>query len=90
MGATPVIPSFDCTKASSVVEKLICSTPELAAADSEMAGVYKRAYAAHGPDSASIKQGQREFIAKRNLCGTAACVSDAYRLRRAELAQLGT
>jgi len=33
-------PSFDCTKASTVVERAICKSPELAKADREMAAVY--------------------------------------------------
>ena len=82
-------PSFDCSKASSVVEKLICSTPELATADAEMATFYKKNIAASGSDSAPIRLGQRAFVAKRNQCSTVACVAEAYRVRYEELAQLG-
>jgi uncharacterized protein YecT (DUF1311 family) len=82
-------PSFDCSKASSVVEKLICSTPELATADAEMATFYKKNIAASGSDSAPIRLGQRAFVAKRNQCSTVACVAEAYRARYEELAQLG-
>ena len=33
-------PSFDCAKASTVVERTICKSPELAKADRDMAAVY--------------------------------------------------
>ncbi len=82
-------PSFDCDKASSNVEKLICSTPELAKADAEMAIFYKKNMAVSGADSAAIKQGQRAFISIRNQCSTVSCVSEAYRARYEELGQLG-
>ena len=83
-------PSFDCAKELSNVEKLICSNPELARDDSEVARLYKHAYTAAGPNAVAIKQAQREFMSKRNLCDTALCISDAYRTRLAELAQPGT
>jgi hypothetical protein len=82
-------PSFDCTKASTQVEKLICSSSALSQADSDMAGEYRRMYSTPGADSNLIKQGQREFIAKRNLCTTEECVAEAYKARRIVLAHLG-
>jgi uncharacterized protein YecT (DUF1311 family) len=88
--ATSISPSFDCTKAASVVERLICTTPELAVADNQMAEEYKHAYAAAGPNAAAIKQGQLDFLLKRNRCGTVLCVADAYRARRTALTQSGT
>ncbi|WP_188013215.1 lysozyme inhibitor LprI family protein [Photobacterium damselae] len=38
-------PSFDCTKASSSVEELICSNNELATLDNTLNTVYKQAMA---------------------------------------------
>lgn len=84
-----VSPSFDCAKASTNVEKMICANPALSKADSEMAGFYKRNMVASGAGSNTIKQGQRAFVAKRNLCSDSACVADAYRARREEMAQMG-
>jgi hypothetical protein len=83
-----ITPSFDCSKASTIVEKLICSTPQLASADSEMATEYSRRYSAAGPNAAAVRQAQRQFIAIRNQCSTTDCIAQAYRARRAELAQL--
>jgi uncharacterized protein YecT (DUF1311 family) len=80
--------SFDCVQASTAVEKMICASPSLAVADSEMAAEYKRIYSAAGPNAGAVKQGQREFIANRNACTTADCVADAYKERRVGMAQL--
>jgi uncharacterized protein YecT (DUF1311 family) len=82
-------PSFDCSKAASAVEKLICSTPELSAADAEMASFYKKNIAASGDNSAAVKQGQRAFLSARNQCATVECVAEAYRARYEQLGQLG-
>jgi uncharacterized protein YecT (DUF1311 family) len=80
--------SFDCAKAGTAVEKLICADPGLRAADGEMATIYKRVYAAAGSGAEAVKQDQREFIAKRNQCGTAECIAGAYQSRRVALAQM--
>ncbi len=87
--ADQVGPSFDCAKAASSVEKMICSNAELAAADSELAAFYKKNIVASGVNAAPIKQGQRMFISKRENCKTTACVAEAYRARYEELAQMG-
>jgi uncharacterized protein YecT (DUF1311 family) len=87
--ATVTTPSFDCGKAASEVEKLICGNPSLAADDAEMATFYKKNIAASGADAATIKQGQRAFITTRNQCETVACIAEAYRARHEEMAQLG-
>jgi uncharacterized protein YecT (DUF1311 family) len=81
--------SFDCAKAASDVEKLICSNSSLAADDVQLASFYKKNIAASGADAATIKQGQRAFIATRNKCSTVACISEAYRARYEELGQMG-
>jgi uncharacterized protein YecT (DUF1311 family) len=81
--------SFDCAKAAADVEKLICSNSSLAADDVQLASFYKRNIAASGADAATIKQGQRAFIATRNKCSTVACISEAYRARYEELGQMG-
>jgi uncharacterized protein YecT (DUF1311 family) len=44
--AQATAPSFDCAKARSVVERLICAEPDLARADRDLAASYRRALAA--------------------------------------------
>jgi uncharacterized protein YecT (DUF1311 family) len=79
-------PSFDCSKAGTQVEKLICANPQLASADADLAILYKKAVAASRD---SVLPAQRAFVAKRNLCTTAECVAEAYRSRYEELAAMG-
>lgn len=68
-----IVASFDCAKAASKIEKLICSSPETASADKQLASVY-RAAAAKSSDPAALKQQQREWLKDRNACDDAACL----------------
>jgi uncharacterized protein YecT (DUF1311 family) len=66
--------SFDCSKASSKIEHLICSSPETADADRRLAAAY-RAAAGKSGDQAGLKLEQREWLTKeRNVCADAACL----------------
>jgi hypothetical protein len=58
-------PSFDCTKVSSDVLRLICFDSELSRADRELARVYSRAMALTG-NPAQIRAEERAFINRRN------------------------
>ncbi|MBK4726368.1 DUF4431 domain-containing protein [Pantoea agglomerans] len=69
--------SFDCTKASSVSEKLICTTPALSQADDQLAKVYREAKTASG-NSSEFRQMTKENWALREQCKTAACLSEWY------------
>ena len=55
--------SFDCTKAASKSEKLICSTPELSKLDEELADVYGSAKKQLSPESQKLfANGQRAWL----------------------------
>lgn len=68
-----IVASFDCTKAASKIEKLICSSPETATADARLAVIY-RAATATSSDPAALKQQQREWLKERNACDDTACL----------------
>ncbi|MEM1315073.1 MAG: MliC family protein [Pseudomonadota bacterium] len=89
-------PSFDCARAASQAETLICGDAALAAKDRALAAVYAEALAAiraldagAAAAEAELKAVQRGWIKGRNDCwkaeAPAACVSDAYDAREAEL-----
>ena len=81
----PTGPSFDCAKASTSVEKMICSSPELAAADARTVAAYKAALSASS-NPEGIKQHQAQWRrAVRDVCTTPECVTTAYQQRLAEL-----
>lgn len=75
--------SFDCKKAGTKVEKMICADKQLSRLDEELADYYSA-------DDAGVtdatRQAQRAWAAKRNACTTAACVETQYHLRISVLA----
>ena len=75
--------SFDCGKARTRVEKLICSNPELSKLDDDLAAKYKRAAAVAakfpGPEQTALKENQVTWL-KTNVgrCNDAMCINLAY------------
>jgi uncharacterized protein YecT (DUF1311 family) len=75
--------SFDCTKAATSVEKLICGSAELSALDSRMAKRYGDAVR-RSVNAPALRRQQRDWLRDvRDRCKDEACISDAY-LRRAQ------
>jgi uncharacterized protein len=86
--------SFDCTKAATAQEKAICATPDLSAADDQMAAAYHAWLAAAPPDwAAGIRDDQRLWLRARTTncpAGNAAnpieqCLRQVYKDRIDEL-----
>ena len=81
-------PSFNCAKASSGTEKLICGNPELSDLDASYARLYKRAKAL-APDQAVYVEEGKEALRHRNQdCSDEACLFDWYKQRGNQLAHL--
>lgn len=77
-------PSFDCAKASSKVEKLICSDKSLSDTDAMLAEDYKALLAI--TDDKGVKQRQLAWLKNvRNACNDVACLKKAYDARGDEL-----
>jgi uncharacterized protein len=67
--ASAQAPAFDCAKASSSVETMICKDADLAALDRRLDAVYKAASAkATGTTAATLRAEQRGWIGGRNEC----------------------
>jgi uncharacterized protein len=75
---------FDCGKAKTKVEKLICSNATVSKLDREMQSVYQDAYK-RTADPAGLKLEQRQWLKTRNACKDVTCLIRAYRTRTAEL-----
>mgnify|MGYP006423977213 FL=1 len=60
--------SFDCAKASTKHEKMICDNPELNEADEEMGDMYFLALKTFKEDTKEIKVAQKEFNKKYRKC----------------------
>ncbi|MGF6699561.1 uncharacterized protein OKW38_004173 [Paraburkholderia sp. MM5496-R1] len=74
--------SFDCKKASTYVEKTICSSPLLGKLDDALADNYRDMLASDlGDGGASLKKEQRAWVARRNKCTSEKCLADLYRKR---------
>ncbi|EIC22459.1 uncharacterized protein conserved in bacteria, putative lipoprotein [Thiorhodovibrio frisius] len=77
--------SFDCGKASSQVEHLICTDAELGSLDETLGELYRRALGDAGGAAEALRAHQRDWLAERNGCDTTECLADAYRERVAAL-----
>ncbi len=73
----PIKASFDCMKASTAVEGMICGNAELAALDVRLAAAYK-ALRIDAQDKTALKQEQVAWIKKRNACHVADCLITTY------------
>jgi uncharacterized protein len=80
-------PSFDCAKASSDAEKLVCGDARLSALDREVADLYKAAQT--GPGELDVAAEQRGWIKGRDACWQAVdanrCLLESYQTRIVEL-----
>jgi uncharacterized protein len=80
--------SFDCTKAATKSEKLICADPQVSAADEQLAELYRRILE-QSSDKDGLKKEQRNWIkTQRDACPDAACMLKAYQARIAALEAL--
>ncbi|MFZ2266286.1 MAG: hypothetical protein WAV95_01780 [Azonexus sp.] len=77
-----VAASFDCGKAHSPMEKLICSDAKLSKLDDDLAAAYKQAIVSSGAKSA-ITQWQREWLRSYPVasCKNAGCLASAMSTR---------
>jgi uncharacterized protein YecT (DUF1311 family) len=76
--------SYDCSKASTKVEKLICSDYDLSILDDDLSEAYVRALN-HPLFKEQTIQGQRQWLEERDACRDAECVEEAYEARLKEL-----
>lgn len=81
-------PSFDCAKASTPSEQLICSDGELADLDLKLASLYSSARA-RVSDKAGLKDAQNKWRRDvRDACSDVTCMKGAYEGRIAHLQSL--
>lgn len=69
--------SFDCKKAASRIERLVCDDPELNSFDSQLDGAYRGALD-RSNQPASVKDRQLAWLKQRDACADVACLSAAY------------
>ncbi len=69
--------SFDCVKATTKVENLICASAELSKLDDDLNAAYKNALQDEKQADA-IRQAQKQWMKERNHCSDARCVKQTY------------
>ena len=80
-----VQPSFDCAKARSPAERLICSDAELAQLDRDTGRLHARAKAAARDPAAFKRENDREWKQREAQCRDKACLLAWFAHRRAQL-----
>jgi uncharacterized protein len=77
---------FDCAKAATPTEKLICGDPQLSQLDGQLAHAYRRALEGAG-DPDKLRTEQHTWLrTERNACADAACLKKVYAQRLTALA----
>ena len=76
-------PSFDCSKAATQVENMICDNPKIAQLDSDLADAYKTALRDSPWASANkrIRAEQKDWISRRDRCESPRCLRQVYHQR---------
>jgi uncharacterized protein len=78
--------SFDCSKAATATEKLICKSARVSVLDEHLGRYYAVARAELGRGGACLVPAQRDWLRKvRNACKDSACLERVYLQRLAEL-----
>lgn len=82
-------PSFNCNKASTFVEKSICSVPLLGSLDGALSENYKYMLASNIGDGAieDLKSTQKKWMSDRNKCTSTQCIEEFYRSRIDEVCE---
>ena len=88
-GPASANPSFDCGKARSRGEIVVCNDPGLAALDRQMAAQFNAALSdANGRQRALLHRTRDRFRAFRDRCATSQCVAETYRSRMREISDI--
>lgn len=83
--SAPIRASFDCAKASTNAEHLICSNAGLAELDRELAASYKAARG-RSADKVALQNEQNRWRASaRDSCADAQCLTEQINMRKREL-----
>jgi uncharacterized protein YecT (DUF1311 family) len=78
-------PSFDCSKATSDVEKIICANDELSRLDDSLMKAYQRVLDRTRKKEEMIQSQNQWLENERNECQDAKCIKKAYEMRINEL-----
>jgi uncharacterized protein len=87
---SPVVASFDCQKASSKTEKMICSSPQTAKLDVALSNAYRKTLAASDNQN-EVKAEQMTWLSSvRSKCESTDCLDSAYAARIKAIEERGS
>lgn len=72
--------SFDCTKAKTNVEKMICADEELSALDENLSKAFKEALT-NTEDKEKLKKEQFAWMKERDKCQDKSCIKNIYNIK---------
>lgn len=78
--------SFDCAKASSATERLICGDESISKLDEQVASAYKQALE-NSTDKVAFKKTQFDWLKQQGACKNAECLKQVYQTRINELGE---
>jgi uncharacterized protein len=82
LSTTAQAASFDCTKAGTTVEHMICDNPEISKLDDELAKEFQKASrVVSSVNQEQFKVNQRYWLKERNQCADVACLREKYKER---------
>ena len=82
-------PSFNCRRARTTTERMVCGNGSLAAADRRMSAVFYDTMARADPRTKSaLRRSRDEFLRRREQCSSSACVAAVYEQRVAQIRQI--
>lgn len=82
--------SFDCSKATSIVDRSICADPVVSGLDEDLAKIYSKARV-DSNFSNELLETQRAWLRTRNDCGNNSnCLVKSYRERISQLSRINT
>jgi len=72
-------PSFDCTRVTSRVNRMICASPELSALDRQLAEHYRVLLGQSGSEAPALQREEAQWLHEvRDPCPDVACIAQAY------------
>lgn len=77
--------SFDCAKAQTRVEKLICADAELSRLDDDLGRAWKQ-HLSDNKFQDQFRTTQKHWITRRNECTDAGCLKQTYQARLEQMA----
>jgi uncharacterized protein len=90
LASQAVAASFDCSKVSTYVERVICADSLLGRLDVALAENYKGKLASDfGGSKKALREEQLRWLSERNKCTNVRCLIDFYRKRIDETCEYG-